>query len=100
VGFFELFLMASVCDFFLMFGDRCGRRCVIARVALAGLDGVMSGVRAVARGGVSMVGGGMDFAVLVKSGGLAMMVRRQFMMVRGVAVVLGGGMLGGHVDSP
>jgi hypothetical protein len=100
VSFFELFLMVSVFDLFLVFGDRRGLGGVITGVALAGLDGMMGGVGAVARGGVGVVGGRMSFAILVKSGGLAMMSRRQLMMVGGVAVVLGGGVLGGHVDSP
>jgi hypothetical protein len=69
---------------------------VVVGVQLAGLGGVVRGVRAVAGGGVGVMSGGLDVAALVVLGGLAVMPGGLLVVIGGVSVVLGGGMRRGH----
>jgi hypothetical protein len=68
-------------------------------VQLGRLGGVVAGMRAMARGGVGVVGGRFRLVFFIMLGGFAMMMRGLFMMLGGVVVMFAGGVLVGHLRS-
>ncbi len=69
-------------------------------MGLAGFRRVMMRVMAMARRRVGVMGGGFHIVVFEMPGGFAMMVRRLFVMVGGMGVVLADGVFLGHLGVP
>jgi hypothetical protein len=66
------------------------------RMRLAGFRGMVVGMMAMARSGVGMVCRGLRIIFLIMLGGLAVMMRRFFVMLGRVLVMLAGGVFVRH----